>query len=284
MMMKKFVKTASTALISGLLLVGCFAPNSSPNNNSTPTSPQTETTSTASETDNAMTELTASSCQSFFGDDVNYQYSPSIEILANAGSAKYDNMKDPELFNITVENIEGLFENTEVEGQFDELLNWLKNEAVKGSEADLELFEERYKNLAESCSDYSVAADWVNVDESNKPGSKPAGLVCSEIFATPMTLKVYYNQNVLTSNMFKDAGLYPKDMSSSDAEQLKRTQAYLTEQSEMVDDDAVRNGLLNIRKPYDDALNQGDYWSDGMNELLKPLENACIDSGYDVVR
>lgn len=281
MMMKKFVKRASTVLLSGFLLAGCSSTETVPPET---TPPPSKTVESSSETNNALKELTASSCQSFFGDDVNYQYSPSIEMLANAGSAKYDNMKDPELFNITVENIEELFENTEVEKQFDELLNWLKNEAVKGSEADLGIFEEKYKNLAEGCSDYSVAADWVNIDESNKPGSKPAALVCSEVFATPMTLKVYYNQNVLTSNMFKDAGLYPKDMSNTDKEQLERTRDYLTEQAEMVKDERVRGGLLNIRKPYDNALDNGNYWSEGLDTLLDPLEDACINSGYDVVK
>ena len=281
MMMKKFVKTASAIVLSGIVMTGCFpSEKAQPSPSETSSSPTVENTAA----EQKLNDITSAACQDFFGDDKNYQYSLSSDLLSNAGSAKYDNMKDPGLFAITSESMDELFKETKVEENSKSLIEWLKNEAVKGSDADLGLFEEEYKKLADGCSDYSVAADWVNVDESNKPGSKPAGLVCSEIFATPMTLKVYYNQNVLTSNMFKDAGLYPKDMSSSDSEQLKRTQAYLTEQSEMVDDDAVRNGLLNIRKPYDDALNEGDYWSDGMDELLKPLENACINSGYDVVR
>lgn len=281
MIMKKFVKTASAALLSGLLLAGCGQVEKP--------EPFPSEISTTSETpvddeQAAISELTSSSCQTFFGDDVNYQYSLSIDVLANAGSAKYDNIQDPDLFDITAESMEELFVKTKIEEQSDELVSWLKNEAIKGKDTDLTAFESAFVNVAAECSDYSVAAEWIAFDKTDEEGTKPAVLVCSEIFNTPMTLKVYYNQNVLTSNMFKDAGLHPRDMSNTDKEQLERTRDYLTEQAELVDNEAVREGLLNIRKPYDNALDNGNYWSDGLDTLLDPLEDACIASGYDLVK
>lgn len=282
MMMKKFVRRATVVLMSGLLIAGCSPTENTPPE-TTPAS-ASETVETPSKTDNVMEELTNASCQSFFGDDNNYQYSLSIDVLANAGSAKYDNIKDPALFEYTTESIDELFINTKIEEQSDKLVNWLQNEAIKGNEADLTLFESAFVNVAADCSEYSTAADWIAFDKSDEKGTKPAALVCSEIFNTPMTLKVYFNQNVLTSNMFKDAGLYPRDMSNADSGQLERTRSYLSEQSELVDDPEVKEGLLNIRKPYDNALDNGNYWSEGLKELIVPLEDACIASGYDLVK
>lgn len=268
-------------LLSGLLLAGCGQVEKSE-----PFPPETSAPSETPINDEqeAMNELMSIACQTFFGDENNYQYSVSQDLLSNAGSAKYDNIQDPALFDFTIESMNEIFDETEEAESSDKLINWLKNEAIKGKDADLDAFESDFNNLAAGCSDYSVAADWIDFDESDKPGTKPATLVCSEIFNMPMTLKVYYNQNVLTSNMFKDAGLHPRDMSNADKDQLERTRDYLTEQAELVDDDAVRDGLLNIRKPYDNALDNGNYWSDGMDMLLDPLEDACIASGYDLVQ
>src|SRR5699024_7873668 len=123
----------------------------------------------------------------------------------------------------------------------------------------------------------SEAAAWTAAP--GEEGTKPAALVCAEVFDTPGTLTHFANANVLTSNMFGLVGRLPQEVPGDRMDQVQATADLLTAQIDAVDDPEVGAALESVRTPFTDAL-EGDTWSEGLQEPLTELGVACDAAGY----
>ncbi|MGP5078445.1 hypothetical protein ACTXKZ_10310 [Brachybacterium alimentarium] len=223
---------------------------------------------------------TVSSCRSFWGDP-NYGARLSRDVLDRAATAPSAGPSDPDFYALTGEDVEKEFSEASapIREAADPLATWMREQPARGSDADLDAFEDAWAGLASACAPSSEAAAWVGGD--GEAGTKPAALVCADVFDTPSTLTIFHNANVLTSNMFKLVGRSAMTVPEDRIDEVQATRDLLEEQIDVVDDDAVREALTDIQQPFTDALH-GDLYSDGLQEPLDRLGPACTDAGYFV--
>ncbi|WP_245851094.1 hypothetical protein [Brachybacterium vulturis] len=220
----------------------------------------------------------STACTTFWGDP-EYADPLSRTVLARAASAPEVGPSDPDFFALTGDDIETAFEGApaSAQGTAAVLADWFRAEPVRGAEADLDAFRTAWEGLAASCQEVSAAAQWAVAP--GEDGTKPAALVCADVFDTPGTLTHFANANVLTSNMFKLVGLSPRAVPAGREQDLRDTAGLLAAEIAAVDDDAVRSALEQVRAPFQDAL-EGDTWSDGLSGPLTELGTACEAIGY----
>ncbi|WP_231881019.1 hypothetical protein [Brachybacterium sp. sponge] len=236
-----------------------------------------EAPSAASEEADADPALTAA-CTGFWGDP-EYARPLSREVLDRAGSAPEVGPSDPGFYAMTGDDVEDLFADAPegARAAATELADWFRTQPERGAEADRDTFADAFEGVAAACQDVSAAALWAA--GGGEAGTKPAALVCADVFDTPGTLTHFANSNVLTSNMFKLVGLSPREVPSDRTDDLRATAELLDAQITVVDDDAVRTALEQVRAPFADALD-GDTWSDGLQDPLDQLSTACAAQGY----
>lgn len=220
----------------------------------------------------------AAACGGFWGDP-DYSGPLSREVLDRAGSAAQIGPSDPGFYAMTGDDVERLFEDApqEARSAAGTLADWFRSEPERGADADLDAFAAAWSDVADTCRDVSAAALWAA--GAGQDGTKPAALVCADVFDTPGTLTHFANSNVLTSNMFKLVGLSPREVPAGRTDELRATAELLAAQIAAVDDDAVRAALEQVRAPFADALD-GDTWSDGLQGPLDRLSGACADQGF----
>ncbi|MGP5126684.1 hypothetical protein ACTXKL_09120 [Brachybacterium tyrofermentans] len=263
---------SSLALLAAtLLLAGCAA-ESPATGTSSPAEPST--TAEPSSADPALAEA----CAEFWGDP-DYRSPQSRVVLDRAATAPQAGPSDPFFYAITGDDIDATFEQATGEAQdaVAALSDWFRTEPEKGAEADVESFQEVWRGLAGVCASSSAAAAWTL--EAGDDGTKPAALVCADVFDTPGTLTRFANANVLTSNMFKLVGRSPQTVPSDRMEDVQATDDLLAAEIAAVDDAGVRGALTAVRAPFQDAL-EGDTSSDGLQEPLEGLGAACNAAGY----
>ena len=220
----------------------------------------------------------SAACTTFWGDP-EYADPLSRTVLAHAASAPEIGPSDPDFFTLTADDIETAFEASPDSAQESagELADWFRTEPTRGAEADRDAFRSAWEGLAGSCQEVSAAAQWAVAP--GEDGTKPAALVCADVFDTPGTLTHFANANVLTSNMFKLVGLYPRTVPADRGQDVQDTAELLAAEIAAVDDDAVRSGLEQVRAPFLDAL-EGETWSEGLSGPLAELGTACEAVGY----
>ncbi|MGO2361562.1 MAG: hypothetical protein ACTH6N_10600 [Brachybacterium tyrofermentans] len=181
----------------------------------------------------------AEACAEFWGDP-DYRSPQSRVVLDRAATAPQAGPSDPFFYAITGDDIDATFEQATGEAQ-------------------------------------DAVAAWTL--EAGDDGTKPAALVCADVFDTPGTLTRFANANVLTSNMFKLVGRSPQTVPSDRMEDVQATDDLLAAEIAAVDDAGVRDALTAVRAPFQDAL-EGDTSSDGLQEPLEGLGAACNAAGY----
>lgn len=217
-------------------------------------------------------------CTEFWGDP-DYADPLSRTVLDRAGSAPESGPSDPYFYAMIGDDIEATFEGTDEPAQQAAagLAEWFRTEPERGRDLDRDGFATAWEGAAEACASSSEAAAWTVAP--GEDGSKPAALVCAQVFDTPSTLTHFANSNVLTSNMFKLVGLSGRTVPGDRMDDVEATDQLLAAQIAAVDDDGVRSALEQVRAPFQDAL-EGDTWSDGLSEPLGALGGACDAAGY----
>lgn len=258
-------------LAATFLLAGCTAEGPTTEAGS-PAEP-----STVDEPSSADPAL-AEACAEFWGDP-EYRSALSRVVLDRAATAPQAGPSDPFFYATTGDDIEAAFEQApgEAQGAVAALSDWFRTQPEKGEHADVESFQDAWHGLADVCAGTSAAAAWTL--EAGDDGTKPAALVCADVFDTPGTLTRFANANVLTSNMFKLVGRSPQTVPSDRMEDVQATDDLLAAEIAAVDDAGVRDALLAVRAPFQDAL-EGDTSSDGLQEPLEGLGTACNAVGY----
>ena len=253
------------------MLAGCTADGSAPE---TSTSAEAPTGAAQETADPAL----AAACTAFWGDP-DYDDPLSREVLDRAGSVSAAGASDPDFFAMTGDDVEDAFRDAPATAgeTAAELADWFRTEPERGAEADLDAFAAAWEAVAGTCRDSSAAALWATGE--GEPGTKPAALVCADVFDTPGTLTRFANSNVLTSNMFKLVGLSPREVPAGREQDVRDTADLLSAEIAAVDDEAVRNALDQVLAPFLDAL-EGDTWSDGLRGPLTELGTACEAVGY----
>src|SRR5690625_4497387 len=195
----------------------------------------------ASESTSADPAL-AAACGDFWGDP-DYRAPQSRVVLDRAGTAAQAGPSDPLFYAMTGDDIDETFADAPAEAVAagEELSEWFRTQPESGADADLDAFRAAWQQLAGACAEVSDAAAWTV--EPGDDGTKPATLVCAQTFDTPGTLPL------------------------------------LTTQIDAVDDAEVGAALEEVRAPFLDALD-GDTWSDGLQEPLTELADACDTAGY----
>lgn len=256
---------------AGMLLTGCTGADRT----AEPTASAPGSTSTQAAADAAAL---GTACATFWGDP-EYIDPLSRTVLAQAASAPEIGPSDPGFYALTGDEVDTAFEGapTQARQAAGALSDWFRTEPERGAEADLEAFRSAYEGLAGSCRETSAAARWAVAP--GKDGTKPAALVCADVFDTPGTLTHFANANVLTSNMFKLVGLSPREVPAGREQDVRDTADLLSAEIAAVDDEAVRAALEQVRAPFLDAL-EGDTWSDGLRGPLSELGTACEAVGY----
>ena len=218
-------------------------------------------------------------CTAFWGDP-DYADPLSREVLDRAGSAPEAGPSDPGFYALAGDDVESVFEHAPQTARESAapLADWFRTEPERGQDADLDAFARAWDGVAAVCRDSSAAALWA--DGPGEAGTKPAALVCADVFDTPGTLTHFANSNVLTSNMFKLVGRAPQQVPEGRTDELRATADLLDAEISAVDDDAVRAALEEIRAPFADALD-GDTSSEGLQDPLDRLASACLARGYD---
>jgi hypothetical protein len=221
----------------------------------------------------------ATACTAFWGEP-DYADPLSREVLDRAGSAPEAGPSDPAFYAMTGDDVEAVFADAPAAARESAatLAEWFRTEPERGEDTDLDAFARAWDGVAGACRDSSAAALWA--DGPGEAGTKPAALVCADVFDTPGTLTHFANSNVLTSNMFKLVGRAPQQVPQGRADDLRATAELLAAEITAVDDDAVRAALEEIRAPFADALD-GDTSSDGLQDPLDQLASACVARGYD---
>lgn len=274
----------SRAGLLGLALVlgGCtlIAPEPDPSPSAAapdPSSAAEADPATAAQESADQAALSAA-CTEFWGDP-EYVSPLSRTVLARAAAVPDVGPSDPEFFALTADAIDSAFGDAPESAREDAavLSAWFRTEPALGAEADLAAFRSAWEGLAGTCQEISAAAHWAIAP--GEDGTKPAALVCADVFDTPGTLTHFANANVLTSNMFKLVGLYPRAVPADRGQDVEDTDALLAAEIAAVDDDGVAAALKQVRAPFQDALD-GDTWSEGLSEPLGELGAACEAVGY----
>ncbi|WP_245822632.1 hypothetical protein [Brachybacterium avium] len=266
-------RAGASLLGAGLLLSGCTAAGQgsapSPSDAGAAPSAAQETTDDAS---------LSGACTAFWGDP-EYVDPLSRTALAHAASAAEVGPSDPDFYAVTGDAIETAFEEAPAPAQETAgvLAEWFRTEPARGADADRDAFRSAWEGLAGSCQEISTAARWAVAP--GEDGTKPASLVCADVFDTPGTLTHFANANVLTSNMFKLVGLYPRAVPAGREQDVQDTADLLTAEIAAVDDGTVRAALEEVRTPFLEVL-EGDTWSEGLSEPLAELGTACEAVGY----
>lgn len=269
------MRTGGAALGLTLLLAGCATGTESPAPD--PSGPASTGTDAATES-SALDPALSTACATFWGDP-DYIDPLSRLVLDRAGTAPEIGPSDPFFYEMTGDDIDVAFDGApgSVQEAAAALSDWFRTQPARGAEADREAFRTAWEGVAGSCAEVSVAASWA-VDDGDD-GTKPATLVCADVFDTPGTLNHFANANVLTSNMFKLVGLSPRAVPTERMDDVEATADLLAAQIAAVDDDEVRAALEHVRAPFQDALD-GDTWSDGLEAPLTELGTACAAAGY----
>ncbi|GAA4530639.1 hypothetical protein GCM10023160_31970 [Brachybacterium paraconglomeratum] len=217
-------------------------------------------------------------CAAFWGDP-DYSDPLSRAVLDRAATAPQAGPTDPLFYAMTGDDIDTTFQDAPASAKEPAavLSDWFRTQPELGAEADGDAFRTAWEGLAGSCSEVSSAASWAVAPGAD--GTKPAALVCAEVFDTPGTLTHFGNANVLTSNMFKLVGLSAREVPAERMDEVAKTADLLTAEITAVDDDAVTAALEQVRAPFQDAL-EGDTWSEGLEQPLATLTAACTDAGY----
>src|SRR5699024_2685377 len=237
-----------------------------------------ETDSGEQSTEASADPALVSACTSFWGDP-DYTDPLSRTVLDRAGTAPQAGPSDPFFYEMTGDDIDTDFESAPSGAQeaASSLSDWFRTQPERGADADLEAFAAAWEGVAGACAEVSVAASWTLAP--GEAGTKPAALVCADVFDTPGTLTHFANANVLTSNMFKLVGLSPREVPADRQQDVRDTADLLSAEIAAVDDDEVRAALDQVRAPFLDAL-EGDTWSDGLRDPLTELGTACEAVGY----
>lgn len=259
------------ALVSAtLVLGGCTGGTGDPEQ----TAPAVDTATATEPPDPAL----AASCGEFWGDP-DYAAPLSRVVLDRAGTAAQAGPSDPFFYAMTGDEIDAAFEDAP-DGAVTAaatLSEWFRTQPEAGTDADLRDFRTAWQQVAGACAEVSAAAAWTV--EPGSDGTKPATLVCADVFDTPGTLTHFANANVLTSNMFKLVGLSPRAVPADRREDVQATADLLSAQIDAVDDAEVGAALQAVRAPFAAALD-GDTWSEGLRGPLTELEAACDTAGY----
>lgn len=220
----------------------------------------------------------AGACAAFWGDP-DYAAPLSRDVLDRAATAPEAGPADPGFYALTAEDLEALAADapTVLAGPLGTLADWFRTEPERGEDLDGAAFREAWADVAEPCAALSPAAAWAL--GPGPDGSKPAALVCADVFDTPGTLTVFANANVLTSNLFSLVGLSPQQVPADREQELRGSEELLSAQIAAVDDPAVAAALEEVRAPVQDALD-GDLDSPGLRDPLTALGSACADAGY----
>lgn len=268
-------RLAATLLGVTLVLTGCTAIGQEAGQ--TAPDPTTDTPSAATQ-DAADDAALGEACTAFWGDP-DYEDPLSRIVLDRAGTAPGAGPSDPFFYSMTGDDIETVFESAPEPAQqtAGALAEWFRTEPERGTEADRKAFRTAWEGVAGSCQEHSVAASWAVAP--GEDGTKPAALVCTDVFDTPGTLTHFANANVLTSNMFKLVGLSPRAVPADREEDVAATAELLSAEIAAVDDDAVRAALEQVRAPFQAALD-GETWSEGLREPLTELGSACEAVGH----
>lgn len=221
----------------------------------------------------------AAACADFWGDP-DYADPLSRTVLDRAGTAPDVGPSDPMFYAMTVDDVATAFEAApeDARAAATALADWFRTEPERGADADREAFRTAWEGVAGACEGASAAAAWAL--GPGEDGTKPSALVCADVLDTPSTLTHFANSNVLTSNMFKLVGLSARAIPQDRGEDLRATDELLAGEIAAADDDAVRAALEQVRAPFQDALD-GATWSEGLQEPLTALTDACAALGYD---
>src|SRR5699024_4729725 len=223
-------RAGAVLLGAGMLLTGCTGADRT----AEPTASAPGSTSTQAAADAGAL---GTACATFWGDP-EYIDPLSRTVLAQAASAPEIGPSDPGFYALTGDEVDTAFEGapTQARQAAGALSDWFRTEPERGAEADLEAFPSAYEGLASSCRETSAAARWAVAP--GKDGTKPAALVCADVFDTPGTLTHFANANVLTSNMFKLVGLSPREVPAGREQDVRDTADLLSAEIAAVDDEA----------------------------------------------
>lgn len=268
-------RPGAALLGAALLLAGC----TSTEGGSAGTAPGGDETDSGEQSTEASADpALVSACTSFWGDP-DYTDPLSRTVLDRAGTAPQAGPSDPFFYEMTGDDIDTDFESAPSGAQeaASSLSDWFRTQPERGADADLEAFAAAWEGVAGACAEVSVAASWTLAP--GEAGTKPAALVCADVFDTPGTLTHFANANVLTSNMFKLVGLSPRAVPAERMDQVQATAELLAAEIAAVDDAAVGAALEQVRAPFQEALD-GDPWSEGLQTPLTELGTACDAAGY----
>ena len=265
----------ASLLGAALLLSGCAIVGG--DSGETPAGAGAASTSATASGD-APDPALAEACTAFWGDP-DYTDPLSREVLDRAATAPASGPTDPAFYAAVGDDVDALFDSAPEPAAraAGTLAAWFRTEPEQGDAANLEAFRSSWEGLAGSCEPVSVAASWASAPGAS--GTKPAALVCAEVFDTPGTLTHFANANVLTSNMFKLVGLSAREVPGERMEDVRATAELLSAEIDAVDDDHVSAALEEIREPFTDALD-GDTSSAGLQAPLDELSAACTAVGY----
>ena len=158
------------------------------------------------------------------------------------------------------------------------LADWFRTEPARSADADLDAFHSAWEGLAGSCQEVSAAAQWAVA--SGEDGTKPAALVCADVFDTPGTLTRFANANVLTSNMFKLVGRTPAPSRRIGRRMCRTPTICSPPRSLRWTMQAVRAALTAVRAPFQDALEGDTSFRRAAASRLTELGTACKAVGY----
>ncbi len=218
-------------------------------------------------------------CTQFFGDP-DYVSPEYFQVIGMGASALEIGGTNEYLFQSAAEELRGTFEEStdDVKGAADKVAEWIENESSRGKDADIEGFKGELENLASACAPMSVHATWAS--GAGEKGKKPAKLVCAELATKPQLFTEYRNGNVFTSNSFKAVGFYGKHVPESDLPKVQNLNDLLQNEIDNVDDEGVKNALIEVQKPFRSVLD-GDRDSSGSRKKLDGFGTACEAAGYE---
>lgn len=218
-------------------------------------------------------------CTQFFGDP-DYVSPAYFQVIGMGASALEIGGTNEYLFQSAAEELRGTFdESTEdVKGAAGKVADWIETESAKGKDADTEAFKGALEGLASACAPMSVHATWAS--GAGEKGKKPAKLVCAELATKPQLFTEYRNGNVFTSNSFKAVGFYGKHVPKSDLPKVQNLNDLLQNEIDNVDDEGVKNALIEVQKPFLSVLD-GDRDSSGSRKKLDGFGAACEAAGYE---
>ncbi|MCS6712318.1 hypothetical protein JSY14_09910 [Brachybacterium sp. EF45031] len=226
----------------------------------------------------AVDPATREACAELWGDP-DYRAPLTRDILDRAATARENGPDDPMFYAMTGDDIEAAVASAPpaLQQAAAPLATWMREQPQRGAAADMDAFDAAYAQLADACAPASPAAQWAAAPGAD--ATKPATLVCADVFDTPLTRTDLRSANVLTSELFQLVGRSPRTVPDGREDQLRVVDTVLTEEIRAVDDDAVRKALLDIRTPVADALG-GDLDSPGIAAPLEDLTAACTAAGY----